>query len=205
MEVARLPEREIEVTAGAVAPVPPVPTATPATAKEAEITASVSAHVGGAKSGMAESPLWFWLSLSFAGGWLITAGLWWQTARRSRKQIAKDPPESRKPSVKQPMRELKEACAANDPDRARKALLEWAEQSWPDCGTSLEGIAGCAEGELKNAVQALSRALYGHPRTEWKGAALWDAIVTTDLGKGRAENRGVAPIASLHPPAQAKS
>lgn len=198
MEVARLPAREIEVGASAAAP---VQASVPAT--EAASTTPASPGAEQAEGGMAASPVWFWLSLILAGGWLITAGLWWRAARRSREETATNPPESRKPSDKQRMRELKEACAANDPERARRALLDWASLRWPDCEMSLEGIAGRSEGELKNAVKTLSRALYGHPRMEWKGAALWAAIVTTDLGKSRAENRGPAAIASLHPPAEA--
>ncbi|MEW6039048.1 MAG: BatD family protein [Pseudomonadota bacterium] len=205
MEVARLPERGIEVGAGAAAPVQPVPASAPPLATEAESTAPASASAEPAEADMAASPVWFWLSLILAGGWLITGGLWWRTAQRSREEPARSPPESRKPSDKQRMRELKEACAANDPERARRALLEWASLRWPDCETSLEGIAGRSEGELKTAVQTLSRALYGHPGTEWKGAALWAAIVTTDLGKSRRENLGPAELASLHPAAKAAS
>lgn len=201
IEVARLPEREIEVGAGAAVPVQPVPTSAPATAAEAANTAPASA-AGQAEGGMAASPVWFWLSLILAGGWLITGGLWWRAARRNREEITKNPPESRKPSDQRRMRELKEACAANDPERTRRALLDWASLRWPDSETSLEGIAGRSEGELKNAVQTLSRALYGHPRTEWQGTALWAAIVTTDLGKSRAENRAPTAIVSLHPPAE---
>jgi hypothetical protein len=200
MEVARLPAREIEVGASAAAPIQaPVPP----TAAETENIAPASPGAEQLESGMAASPVWFWLSLILAGGWLITAALWWRAARRSLEETATNPPESRNPSGKQRVRELKEACAANDPERARRALLDWASLRWPDCGMSLEGIAGRSEGELKNAVKTLSRALYGHPRTEWQGAALWAAIVTTDLGKSRAGNRGPAAIAPLHPPAGA--
>ncbi|CAI8792220.1 conserved protein of unknown function [Methylococcus capsulatus] len=201
MEVARLPEREIEVAAGAAAPIQPVPEPTPASAQETAGTPPVKG--GEPESGRADSPIWFWLCLFLAGGWLITAGLWWRTARWSQKKTVMKPSESPQLSGSRLMRELKEACAANDPGRARRALLDWAAQRWPDCDASLEGIAGHSQGELKHAVQALGRALYGYPRTEWNGAALWAAIVTTDLGKARAENRGPVALAPLHPPAQA--
>jgi hypothetical protein len=200
MEVARLPERVIEVSAGA-----PVPTSAPAVPAETESIAPASVRAEPAEPGMAASPAWFWLSLILAGGWLITVGLWWRSARRAREEPAENPAESRKPSDQQRMRELKEACAANDPERARRALIGWAALRWPDREASLESIAGRSEGELKTAVQTLSRALYGHPGTEWKGAALWAAIVTTDLGKSRRENLGPAQLASLHPAAKAAS
>ncbi|QJD28902.1 BatD family protein [Methylococcus geothermalis] len=203
MEVARLPERVIEVGAGAARRVQPVPTAVPSMPAEPGSTAPASVHPEAAEPAMAASPVWFWLSIVLAVGWLITAGLWWRSTLRAHEEPAKKTPENGRPSDRQCMRELKEACAANDPERTRRALLDWAALRWPDHEASLEGIASHSEGELKTAVQALGRALYGHPREAWKGELLWAAIVTTDLGKARQENRGLPELASLHPAAKA--
>lgn len=201
MEVARLPERTIEVGASATVPVLPAPSPEALAAPETENAAQTLTPPTPTEPVFTASPVWFWLSMILAGGWLATGGLWWRSAHSAHETQAEErkPPQTGKPSDKQCMRELKEACAANDPERTRRALLAWAALRWPDGEASLEAIAARSEGELKTAVQTLGKTLYGHPREAWKGAVLWAAVVTTNLGKSRQENRNAAEIASLHP------
>ncbi|MDD2767485.1 MAG: BatD family protein [Methylococcus sp.] len=201
MEVARLPERTIEVGGGAAVPIQPAPSPETLAAPETESAAQTFTPPTPTEPNFTGSPVWFWLSIVLAGGWLATGGLWWRSAQRPTIAPAekRPEPETGKPSDKRCMRELKEACAANDPERTRRALLAWAALRWPDGEASLEAIVARSEGELKTAVQALGKTLYGHPREAWKGAVLWAAVVTTDLGKSRQENRNAAEIASLHP------
>ena len=79
-----------------------------------------------------------------------------------------------------PYRDLRMACKANDPHRAKSALLAWSQQQWPDKNlthyTELRPVLR-EHAALYSAVQTLTAVLY-RPETHltWEGAPLWHAI-----------------------------
>lgn len=82
----------------------------------------------------------------------------------------------------QPYRDLRAACFANDPNRAKAALVAWAKQQWPahpinHCTDILPLLK--EQDALWLALQDLLVVLYDTPkRVAWQGSILWQAIAT---------------------------
>ncbi|MGZ8219727.1 BatD family protein, partial [Methylomagnum sp.] len=142
METAKLPERILTVLPSAHSPspepAPPAPEAVsetqppPSVPVEAKSPEAVSATGAG---------LWFWLALLFGLGWLGTALAWW-LSRRPRVNEDAEPSAAIQPE-RQWVEAVERACRANDPTAARRALLGWASQRWPEAGTgALERFCG---------------------------------------------------------------
>lgn len=76
-------------------------------------------------------------------------------------------------------RALRRACLANDPARARSALIRWAQQRWP--GTGINGLyqikAKLHSRELQDELSGIDAVLYSSDRREWQGRRLWRLAV----------------------------
>ena len=172
LEIARLPARQLTLTAASGA-APPLAIPTPAPP-----AATVSA-VPPAKAITAGTP-WRAIALLLGLAWLVTLALWWYYQRRAgygpRKAAAKDTLVA--PHSGHAIRDLKQACAAHDPRRARTALLEWAaaQREHRTALRSLRELGQRAGGELATEIAALERHLYGADDSSWQGHALWQAF-----------------------------
>ena len=74
-------------------------------------------------------------------------------------------------------RALRDACAANDPQAAAKALLRWAEAVWPEAPPrSLGALAVRIAPAALEPLKALEERLYARGDQPWEGAALAEAL-----------------------------
>ncbi len=88
------------------------------------------------------------------------------------------------------LRELRRACLANDPRKAKNALLEWGRERWP--GTPMNGLHQIQERMHLEELARLDAALYARDRREWDGRELWQSIgKLCRPGKTRIEAQGV--------------
>ena len=87
-------------------------------------------------------------------------------------------------------RALRDACAANDPQAAAKALLRWAEAVWPEAPPrSLGALAIRITPAALEPLKALEERLYARGDQPWEGAALAEAL-SDGLGTGPAKSQG---------------
>ncbi len=191
-----LPSRSLEVlpavAGSAVAPISP----------PARSAASISSPLGalpGAAAGKArfafESP-WPWLSLALGLLWLGTLIAWRRTPRRSSPASPGKIVDEATPAVIQPGRAFKafqQACRANDPQAARRHLLDWARSAWPEQAplglNALSRLIGDAE--LAEALRQLDRACYTNGA--WQGESLAQALAEPRSPAIAAKSRQVLP------------
>ena len=89
-------------------------------------------------------------------------------------------------------RALREACDANDPAAAAKALLRWAAAVWPEAPPrSLGALAIRITPAALEPLKALEERLYARGDKPWDGAALAAALAD-----------GLAPVNGYHRAAQ---
>jgi hypothetical protein len=171
-ETARIAERAITVAPSpdaARAPVPTMPTGQTQTASPDPAVPTGDITAG---------PVWFWLSLALALGWLLTAIAWWRLSRNNRNRgtgTAAAPRGREQADAAKLEKLLEQACDRNRPEAARDALLGWARTHWPEHPPqSLEAIATRGRHEtLAVQLRALNARLYAPASGEWDGKALW--------------------------------
>lgn len=196
LEVARLPERILTVLPAAHTPArePPRP---------AEEAAPPPAPLAPRESGTppqvipaVEGKLWFWLALAFGLGWLGTALAWWfSRSRRSARPLPSKPDAA--PSERRLVEAVAQACRADDPAAARRALAAWAAWRWPGPeGMDWERRCG---GELGGEISRLNRALYASGGTPWRGENLWRNFrAFAEPGKPKERASGTAELEPLY-------
>jgi hypothetical protein len=186
MEIARIPERSIQVLANPdsatdtskstvetttekyVVPKPK------ATQKEqtSKITTSEIDGDGG-------SSAYQWLSLSLAIGWLLTIGFWFVQHRRRPMSLTATQQETtaNQESVRQAFAKLKQAATTRDTQATKDALLAWGSVTWPHAPPrSLGAIAARLTDEAATEITKLERTLYGRNGSGWDAVALLNAL-----------------------------
>jgi hypothetical protein len=79
------------------------------------------------------------------------------------------------------MRQIREACDADDGGRSRRLLLEWGSLRFPeDAPSSLGALAALLPDSLAGPIAGLERELYGPGEGEWSGKDLRAALATVD-------------------------
>ena len=71
---------------------------------------------------------------------------------------------------------LRAACEANDAPRAARALLDWAEASWPEDAPRNLGALSARLTHGADQVRELERRLYSPGPDSWVGPLLWQAL-----------------------------
>lgn len=187
MEVARIPERSIQVLAASDAPnTAPGPIAQPAaitpTVPTPAIAETASLDNAGTKVVISNGGAfpYQWLSLFLAVGWLVTVGLWFLHYRRH-STSASDPslpePTSKQVSIRQALSDLKQACSGQDAQAAKTALLDWGAAIWPQAAPrGLGEIALRLTDKASAEIRRLERVLYANNAEPWDGMALWNAL-----------------------------
>lgn len=82
-------------------------------------------------------------------------------------------------NVKKAAQRVRRACADQQPQRARHALIQWAQLYWRDSRiTNLQTIAQrCNDEDIAKELAELDEILYGNlSEGAWKGARLWTTI-----------------------------
>jgi len=196
LEVAELPERTIHVDASAAmtqtAPVENVQQQK----EEKEVVSSVGEDkekdlINVAEPVEDQTP-WKWISLLLFILWLITLFVFWKSKRKT---AFADDHSAAELSNRRYLKQLKQACVANDPAATKQALLDWARNKWPDKNiNSIDAIKIFCDKELQLNINELNASLYGKSEFQWDGAAFlksfelqsFDKKNTTEI-KGKLE------------------
>jgi hypothetical protein len=218
--VATLPARTVQVLPGPAGAAPPTPrgpqaeVSAPAPAA-AEVESAPAppdgatdpvAAVGRALLRDSRLPVgyWPWVAAFLAVGWLATLVLLLRVRRGGHRSppAVSQPPDRSVPSPAQALAGVRQACRADDPRAARRALLEWAAARWPeDSPRRLETLAQRLGGEGAAALRELDRRLYADTAGSWDGRAAWQRLspfLTAPKTKAEALRQG-SPLPSLYP------
>lgn len=113
---------------------------------------------------------WPWISLFFAGAWVLTLILLF----RSR---SSDTGASRPMPLKKLQAAVLQQCAANDAPACKDALLDWAKAAFPEQRIhNLMDIVPQVDEAFAHAIRELNSALYGDHAAQWQGTTLADAL-----------------------------
>lgn len=185
MEIATIPETTITVAAGATAPT----VSTTETSKpQQQTTPIIQTPVEQQTSN------WLWVSLFLALGWLVTVFYFLTKRPNVPVVIANDEAEL---SLKASINQLKKACANNNANAAKNALLAWGLAKFGV--TSLGACADCCDARLRDEILQLNQFLYAKDAPEWSGKKLFQAFIEN---KARAKmpvvgNGGLEPLFRL--------
>ena len=191
---AVLPEHILTVQPSALVPPPAPSTAVPA-------PAALDPQQIGPGAGPDEPAYWRWLTLLFAGLWLLTLLVLWRV-RNGR--AAKGPDSVEYRAMTQSEAELlagmKRACNSGDRRQARRALQRWLRDYGPgNNGSLLEFVAKLESSELVLSVQALDSDGFRPGVSEtWDGKATWQQFSEWHKGwMARGRNK-VVPLTDLY-------
>lgn len=165
-EVARLPERSVEIIESGPPPVepPPEPVLVDETVPVDAVTVTV------------HSDFWRRVSEILAALLLLTLFAWWWSSRP--RSAPREP--APVPIYKQQAKCLKtarKAALAGDAAAVRGALIEWGKLQWPEQPPrSIGVIAERVSAPLADELLTLSRLSYGPSGSDWNGAALAKAL-----------------------------
>jgi len=189
IETATIPETTLSVVGGA-ATTPTPATATPeASTPPAQTTPIIQAPA-------AEQPTsnWLWVSLLLALGWLVTL-FYFLTKRPALPVVTAN--NDAELSLKDCINQLKKACADNNAQATKNALLAWGSAKFN--ATSLGMIADCCDARLHDEILQLNQVLYAKDAPAWSGKKLFQAFVENNA---RAKmpavgNDGLEPLFKL--------
>jgi len=194
LETARLPERLIQVVAakGEISASEKTEEADTDLIPSAETVRAVPVELVKERN-----PVWFWLSLFLAFGWLVTLILCWLRRNKiDRSQGLKKVP------IKAPLllKKVQKVALANQAQECKTLLLQWAKLQWPTLSLgSLAAVAEQVSEPLKSAILNLNRTVY-HGESAWQGAALQQALKTFVMEKKSVKKESAA-LSPLYPTA----
>ena len=181
MEVAKIPETTITVMAGEGVAATPAPFApTPSQAPASKPITDVAPVVQTVSTTESTTPIWLWVSLFLAFGWLITL-FYFLSKQPAPAPVVTD--NEAELSLKASINQLKKACAENNATAAKNALLAWGKVKFS--ATSLGAIADICDTRLRDEILQLNQALYAKDAPAWSGKKLFQAF---------AENKARAKI-----------
>ena len=167
--VAMLPGREMAIGPGTAGPQSNAAPAAPAAAG-----AGLPATHAVAPT-QREANRWTWLAGGLAA--LAVVALSIVVFRRSRRRGSSSTPT---PAAITParlrqsaLRALHQACIANDPHSAARALLDLARAEWPTNPPRGLRELGARLDAGQDEIRALDRKLYGTGASPWEGGSLW--------------------------------
>lgn len=165
VEIAKIPETNL-ITEGAVKP-----TEIPPAATGDEVKTQVLTVTSREEAIAPQADYWRWAALFFAVGWLITVVYF--VLRRSAKpeEITQDPV---KESLSGYVKSLKKACAGNDPQAAKNALIGWGLTKYN--AASLGALSAHCEARLRDEIMYLNSCLYSADRQDWQGKKLFQVF-----------------------------
>jgi hypothetical protein len=175
-EVAKLPERTIQILPAAGTETPPraaAPTEVP------EAASNAGEAIPPSQPPAPGNDLWQRISEGLAVLWLVTVVYFWWLSRQPRPAKAPREP-APTPLHRQQARHLKAARNAaleGDTAAVRRSLLEWAKLEWPDDAPRSVGTLATRVSEpLADELRRLSRLSYGPQRQTWDGTGLAKAL-----------------------------
>lgn len=168
----------------------------------ADPTVAIKTVAGG--SAPASNQLLFWqaLAISSSIGWLATLLWLWRSSKAKRVSPAQSLTRSASPANESSSyKKVLAACAANQAEKTRQALLLWAQHLHPQgpAPASLEEFAAhCGDHDFSNEIDRLNRQLYASDSSQWQGQDL-ATCVTALRKKIRGKSAAPAEQLSLYP------
>lgn len=107
--------------------------------------------------------------------WLLTLLIWWRT-NRSTWTLPQKNSDSEPPLARDAKRALQRACYQGDPQKAAKALLQWASAVWPHAPPKNLGDLADRLATDTTLIRDLDRRLYAASASSWHGGALWISV-----------------------------
>lgn len=164
LEIAKIPEETLTTAAVATQPEPaPAPTFTPLETTKTDSVAIADSYQN--------TPIWLWVSIFLALGWLITLIVFLRKRRPKAEVWVEDESEI---NLKAAIKNLKHACANNDALAAKEALLIWGNHKFDT--NNLGALAGFCDARLRDEIVLLNQTLYGKESTQWEGKKLFQAF-----------------------------
>ena len=164
LEIAKIPEETLTTAAVATQPEPaPAPTFTPLETTKTDSVAIADSYQN--------TPIWLWVSIFLALGWLITLIVFLRKRRPKAEVWLEDESEI---SLKAAIKNLKHACANNDALAAKEALLIWGNHKFDT--NNLGALSGLCDARLRDEIVLLNQTLYGKESTQWEGKKLFQAF-----------------------------
>lgn len=139
--------------------------------------------------------IWQWTSAAFALLWFGTLLAWWRSSRSASRVTPLATLSSRpvKLSSGKALSAFQRACQGNDPQAARRHLLAWAVEFWPE--SPPRGLHAVAlrldDVKLTKLLQQLDRACYTD--INWRGESLAQAFATMPKNKYSKKTKSVIP------------
>jgi oxygen tolerance protein BatD len=186
METASLPAVTLKAVAAPAKA--PTKTAIPDEPKNQSVTSTPPSP--------ASHSFWMWLSLFFASAWLITLVLLIRSYLRNHKQPTEPVDNQPSQKIQDARKALKKACANNDPQAAKQALLIWGKLRYGS--NSLGAIAPLCEARLRDEILLLSQHLYGTDSQPWSGKKLAQAFAE-DNARKQIKQPLADPLEPLYP------
>lgn len=196
METARIPETTINVIDTGEnqsdSPLPPKTSLKPsAPISKPDITNPLSINV---PEGQAN--IWSWISLFLAIGWIATLLYFLQNRPKKQTSTVKENIQLKyETSLKKSTQKLKEACADNDINAAKDALLDWGKQKF--AVSNLGTLATYCDARLRDEILQLNQALYGKASDQWTGKKLYQAF-TENKARGKIASTDEPVLEPLH-------
>ncbi len=172
VETATLPEMNLTVADNENAPQIP---ATPDVVEEKQIPTTSIEPAPVIQNLISETPkndfIWQSIAIFSTLGWLITVGFWFLKRNVTPKDISEIQESPVEISLTACVKNLKTACANNDANAAKIALLEWGK--WQFNEISLGAIAPHCEARLRDEILNLNASLYAKESQIWQGKELF--------------------------------
>ncbi|PKM38051.1 MAG: hypothetical protein CVV06_02625 [Gammaproteobacteria bacterium HGW-Gammaproteobacteria-10] len=165
VEIAKIPEINL-ITEGAATPIE-----IPHAATGDEVKTQVQTATKREEVVAPQEDYWRWAALFFAVGWLTT-GLYFGLRRSAKPEEKTQDPI--KESLSGYVKSLKKACAENDPQGAKNALVAWSREKYKVA--SLGALANHCEARLRDEIMHLNMCLYSADQQDWQGKKLFQAF-----------------------------
>ncbi len=196
IEVAQLPE----VTLVAIAPQASTNTnnttpiiSTPVTTGT-QVNPAVSDSAATTIVSKPSNPIWIWLTFAFIFAWLITLFYLFKSRFANNDTEIKIENSAKKP--KDIIKDLKKACADNDPYSAQQTLIKWAKSTYNI--SSLAGLNEFCTSSLLAELNKLNQALYAKQSLTWDGSRLVQVVLDNQAIKSSAKSSDEL-LAPLYP------
>jgi hypothetical protein len=147
-------------------------------------------------SSIASSNIWMWATLGFGIAWLLTLlFIFWSRFNKPRIKI-KSTMENTPVKLKEIIKELKTACAENNPQAAQQALIKWATVSYNI--TNLVELSTACDADFQAELTKLNHALYAKDKLAWNGSGLLQAVMAKQTKQSSPKSVD-EPLVPLYP------
>lgn len=143
---------------------------------------------------IAPSNIWMWTTLGFGLAWLLTLlFIFWSRFNKPRTKI-KSTMENNAIKLKEIIKELKTACADNNPQAAQRALIKWATVSYNI--TNLVELNAACDANFQAELTKLNHALYAKDKLAWDGSRLLQVVMAkqTEQSSPKSVDEPLVPL-----------